>query len=268
MGRVERGFELMGISSKVLRETPGLFGVILAGLVGSVTVSFVSFYLLFDRLPNDVDLIWPNYLVALPVLWLGTYVSTFTNAVVVATASLRLRGEDATTQNGFKLALSRLPRLLWWATVSGTVGFVLYVVAERVKLGGSIARWIFGFAWSLATALIVPVLVFEEVGVGRGVKRSSVLFRKRWGETVTAMTGTGAAVLVASLALCPVIAVLAAISVPLACVASVVLLAAVMVVSGAFNAVLTSALYQYAVDGKAPGPFQVADLEGAWQRKT
>jgi hypothetical protein len=267
MGRVEWGFKLMGISVKLLRQTPSLFGVILAGLLGSVTVSLGSFYLVLGRWPNEDDFTWPHYLLALPVLWLGTYVSTFTNAVVVATASLRLRGQPATTQDGLRLAVPRLPQLLLWATVSGSVGFVLHVIAERVKLGGFIARWVFGLAWALATALIVPVLVLEDVGVGRGIKRSTALFRQRWGETVTGMAGSGLAVTIVALAVCPFVALLALVSVPLACAAGVGLVVSIIVVSGAFDAVLTAALYQYAVDGTTLGPFQETDLEDVWQRK-
>lgn len=42
----------------------------------------------------------------------------------------------------------------------------------------------------------------------------------------------------------------------------------IIVVSGAFDAVLTAALYQYAVDGTTPGPFQETDLADVWQRET
>jgi hypothetical protein len=265
MGRVEQGFRLMRLSFGVLREIPSLFGVVLAGLVGSVSVSLGSFYLLMDRWPNHEDLTWPHYLVALPVLWLGTYVSTFCNAVVVATASLHLRGRPATTRDGFRLVVSRLPRLLWWATVSGGVGFILYMVAERLHLGGIIARWLLGLAWSLATALIVPVLLLDDVGVGRGIKRSSVLFRERWGETVTGMVSAGLAVAIVGLALCPVVGALALVSIPLAIAAGFVLAMSVVVVSGAFDAVLTAALYQYAVDGTTLGPFQETDLAAVWE---
>lgn len=174
----------------MLGETPSLFGVVLAGLVGSVSVSLGSYYLLLGRWPDERDFMWPHYLLALPVLRLGSYVSTFSNAVVVATASLRMRGQPTTTQDGLRLAVARLPQLLWWATVSGSAGFALHVVAERVKLGGVIARWVFGLAWALATSLIVPVLVLEAVSVGRGIKRSTALFRQRWGETVKGMAGS------------------------------------------------------------------------------
>lgn len=268
MGRVGRGFKLMGVSVGVLRQTPSLFGVVLAGLVGSVTVSLGSFYLVLGRWPNQEDFTWPHYLLALPVLWLGTYVSTVCNAVVVATASLRLRGEPATTQDGVRLAMSRLPQLLWWATVSAGVGFALHVMAERLKLGGVIARWVFDLAWSLATALIIPVLVLEDHGVGRGIKRSSGLFRQRWGETVTGMASAGLAVAIVGLAVCPFVALLALVSVPLAIAAGVVLVVSIIVVSGAFDAVLKAALYQYAVDGTALGPFQETDLAGVWQPKS
>lgn len=268
MESVGRGFRLLGISIGLLRETPGLLGVILAGVVGSVGVSIGSFLAVFGRLPGPEDLRWPGYLVALPVLGLGSYVSTVCNAVVVATASLRLRGQPATARDGLRLVRARLPRLLLYTTVSLTIGYLLHIVAERIRIGGVIARWMFDLAWALATALIVPVLLFEDLGVRPGIKRSASLFRQKWGETVTASAGVGLAVLVVAVALCPLVGLVALVSVPLAIALGIALAGATIVVSGALDGVVTAALYQYAVDGTVVTRFDEADLATAWHPKS
>lgn len=264
MDGVRQGFRLLGISVGLVRETPSLLGVVIGGVVGSVGLSLGTFLAVFGRMPAAEDVEWPNYLVALPVLWLGSYVSTFSSAVVVATASLRLRGQPATTADGLRLALARLPRLLLYTTVSLTLGLVLHVVAERVKLGGVIARWLFSIAWALATALIVPVLLFEDVGVYRGIRRSASLFRQRWGEAVTAGGSIALAVFVVVLAMCPVVGAVAVLSMPLAYTLGIVVVGAAIVVSGALDAVVTAALYHYAVDGTVVARFDEADLATAW----
>jgi hypothetical protein len=242
-----------------------LLGVVLAGVVGSVGVSLGSFFAVFGRLPGTEDVQWPAYLIALPVLGLGSYVSTVCNAVVVATASLRLRGQPATARDGLRLVRAQLPRLLLYTTISLTLGYLLHIVAERVKLGGVIARWLVDLAWALATALIVPVLLFEDLGVRPGIKRSASLFRQKWGETVTAAGGVGLAVFVVAVALCPLLGLVALVSVPLAVALGVALAGATMVLAGALDGVVTAALYQYAVDGTVLARFDETDLASAWR---
>jgi hypothetical protein len=261
MDRVSQGFRLMRLSWSVLRDTPSLLGVVAAGVVGHALVSLSLTYLVLGRLPGEDDLVWPRYLVVLPMIWAGSYVSVFCNAVVVATAHARLEDPSATTLDGFWLAAARLPQLVAWTTVSIVVGTVLHLVAERLKLAGPIVRWLVGMAWSLATVFVVPVLVVEG-GTTRGsIRRSARLFRRRWGETATAEGGFGIVLLAVGLAFCPFVGLLAIVSVPLAIAVGIVVLAALIVLSNAFDGVLTASLYRYAVDGRVSGPFDEADLE-------
>lgn len=265
MGSVRRGFKLLGISVGLLRECPSLLGIVIGGVVASLGVSLTAFFMVFGRLPGAEDMKWPAYLVALPVLALGSYVSTFCNAVVVATASLRLRGQPANAGDGVRLVLARLPRLIAYTTVSLTLGYLLHIVAERFKVGGVIARWLVDMAWALATALIVPVLLFEDVGVRRGIKRSASLFRQRWGEAVTAGGSIALAMFVVLLAVSPLVCSIALVSVPLAVTLAVVVVGAAIVISTALDGVVTAALYHYAVDGLVLPRFEDADLASAWR---
>ena len=50
---------------------------------------------------------------------------------------------------------------------------------------------IIGFAWSVATFLVVPVLVVEKVGPLDAIKRSASLLRKTWGEQLVGNFGIG-----------------------------------------------------------------------------
>lgn len=164
-----------------------------------------------------------------------------------------------------RLVLARLPRLVLFTTVALTLGYVLQIVAERLKLGGVIARWVVDLAWALATVLVVPVLLFEDVGVRRGIRRSAALFRQRWGEAVTAGGSIALAVFVVLLAVLPLVGSVALVSVPLAVTLAVVVVVTAIVVADALNGVVTAALYQYAVDGTVLAGFDEATLDGVWR---
>src|SRR4051794_19321916 len=173
MSRITRGFRLAGVSWKVVVADPVMLVVLLVGLVGMISVSGGLFFALFQRLPDGGDLRFPNYLVALPVLGVGTVVSTYCNVVVTVMADRRLRGEDPTVEHGMSVASARLGRIVCWTAVSITVGLLLQVIAERVRLAGPIASRLFGLAWGLATTFVVPVLALEDVGVKEAIGRST-----------------------------------------------------------------------------------------------
>jgi hypothetical protein len=47
---------------------------------------------------------------------------------------------------------------------------------------GRIVGLIGAVAWSVLTFFVVPVLIFEDAKVGDAIKRSSHIFKERWGE--------------------------------------------------------------------------------------
>ena len=59
-----------------------------------------------------------------------------------------------------------------------------------------------GVAWTLATFLVVPVLVTRDVGPIDAVKESAGLLRETWGENLIGNVGLGLVFAVAYLACC------------------------------------------------------------------
>jgi hypothetical protein len=267
MGRIQRGFKLAGVSWRVLVAEPAIFGVLLAGLVGMVVASAGLFGAVFHRLPNAADFRFPNYLITLPVLWLGTIVSSYCNVVVAVMADRRLRGTDATVSEAMSVANARLGRILGWTVVSIGVGLILRVIAERFRLGGVIASRLFGIAWGLATTFVIPIVALEDLGVRDSIRRSASTFKAKWGESVVAQGTVGLAVLLVALPASLVAVALLAASVPVGIVAIVIVVGSMMVVSGALDAVVDVALYRYAVDGEVLGAFTRADLDSSYRPK-
>jgi hypothetical protein len=201
-------------------------------------------------------------------------VAFFFNTGLVGAAMIRLDGGDPTVRDGFRMASSRLPAIIGYAVIAATVGMVLRFISERAGFIGQIVIGILGFAWSIATFLVVPVLVVEQVGPLEAIKRSGTLLRKTWGEQLIGGAGIGivfglitVGVIVLGMLLT---AVLASISLALAVVAVVTLILAVGAVSligAALSGIYTASLYRYATTGDA-GAFGTEVVTEAFSERT
>ncbi|HEY0504123.1 MAG TPA: DUF6159 family protein [Lysobacter sp.] len=195
----------------------------------------------------------------------------FFNCALVGAAMIRLEGGDPTLADGLNVAKERLPAILGYAAIAATVGLVL----KRMKdddhflvrlLGGGL-----GAAWTLATFLVVPVLVHQGVGPLEALKRSANLLKRTWGENAIGNVGIGLAFGLVSFGLIVVGLLLAwlasQLSVALA-VAIIVLFVIALLLLGVYQAALSgiysAALYRYATEGEAPPAFQALQLESAF----
>src|SRR5690606_13747688 len=120
-------------------------------------------------------------------------VMIFFNCALVGAAMIRLDGGDPTLSDGFNAAKSRLPAILGYAAIAATVGVLLQGLKQKdnflVRMMGSLL----GAAWTLATFLVVPVLVSRDVGPVDALKQSAGLLKRTWGENAVGQVGIGAA---------------------------------------------------------------------------
>jgi hypothetical protein len=169
---------------RVRQETPAV--VVMAAVVGASAAVGLGFgYLLLRGLPTRGDVLWPPYLLVLPLLGVGSYAAVFCatvvcNAVVMAIGFERVAGRPATAADGFRLSLACLPALLRWSTLSLVMGVVIQVEADRVAFGGPVVRWVLALAWAVGTFLVVPVVVVERAWVVAGLRRGAAIVRRRW----------------------------------------------------------------------------------------
>src|SRR5690606_4565238 len=117
----------------------------------------------------------------------------FFNCALVGAAMIRLDGGNPTLRDGFNAAKSRLPSILGYAAISATVGVLLQALKNKdnflVRLLGSGL----GAVWTLATFLVVPVLVSRDVGPIDALKHSASPLKRTWGENVIGQVGIRAA---------------------------------------------------------------------------
>jgi hypothetical protein len=115
------------------------------------------------------------------------------------------------------------------------------------------------------TYFVVPVLLFEPVGVGQSIKRSASIFRQRWGEQFIGQATIGLAFFLLSI---PVVAVGVLVSVAVPVVGLPLLIVAVgalMAVAAACSGVFNAALYRYATTGEASGAFTLDDMNSSFR---
>lgn len=178
----------------------------------------------------------------------------FFNTALVGAAMIRLRGGNPTVSDGLRIASAKLPAIFGYALIAATVGMILRVVQERA---GWLGRWVAGLlgaAWTVASFLVVPVLVSREIGAIDAVKESASLLRKTWGENVIGQGGIGLVFglitfLVMMLGIGLIVGAAMSQSVPLI-VAAVATLVVLVVGLALFQAALTgiysAALYRHA----------------------
>jgi hypothetical protein len=199
----------------------------------------------------------------------------FFNCALVGAAMIRLDGGDPTLRDGFDAAKSRLPAILGYAAIAASVGLILQSMKDRDN--NFIVRMIgsgLGAAWTLATFMVVPVLVSQNVGPIDALKRSIGLLRQTWGENAIGNVGIGAAFgLIMFLVIAAGVGlsfVAAQASVGLAIAVGAVFLVAVLllgVYQAALSGIYSAALYRYATEGEAPAAFRALELQTAFQAK-
>ncbi len=119
------------------------------------------------------------------------FVIFFFNTALVGAAMIRLDGGDPTVGDGLRIARSKALPILGYAAIAATVGMVLRAIQERAGFVGRLVSGALGVAWTLASFLVVPVLVTRDIGPVDAVKESALLLKKTWGENLIGQGGVG-----------------------------------------------------------------------------
>ena len=235
MSRVRRGFKLAGTSWQVIVAEPAILLVLVVGLVGMVLVSGGAVPVAVPPVPDRRRLPVPELpgRAAGPVV--GSIVSSYCNVVVAVMADRRLRGLDPTVEEGMAVATSKLNRIFSWTLVSIAVGLLLQVIAERFRLAGAITSRTVRGGVEPRDDVRRAGAALEDLSVRDSIRRSSSIFKSKWGESVVAEGTVGLAVMLAAFPAMFAVALLAAVSVPVAIAAAVLLFGSLMLVSGALD---------------------------------
>ncbi|TNJ35754.1 DUF6159 family protein [Arenimonas terrae] len=274
--RISRSWTLVKASAAVLRSDKELLLFPVISAFATLLVAATFMVPVFGLRLFEGGEIGPLGAVVGFLFYLCQYfVIFFFNTALVGAAMIRLEGGDPTVSDGLRIARSKIGVILGYAAIAATVGLILKALEERAGAIGKIVVGLVGVAWTLATFLVVPVLVARDVGPMEAVKESVELLKRTWGENVAGNVGIGLAfgLLTALVVLAVVALVVGAAFVggaKLAILVGVVgalAIAFVAVLQAALSGIYSAALYRYAVDGQAPAGFGTGQLENAFRPK-
>lgn len=267
MGSVSRGFRLAKASWEVVKQDRELLVLPVISFFCSLVVMVVFGLGMWGiGLPAQGES--PSlaiYAVGFVMYVALAFVTIFFNAAVIGTAMKRLQGEDAKISDGLALARQHIGKIFVWSVVTATVGMILRTLQERSGIVGRILLGIVGIAWTVLTYFVVPVLLFEPVGVGESIKRSGSIFRQRWGEQFIGQATIGLAFFLISIPVVLVGGLLSAAVPPLGFPLLVLAIGALTAVASACSGVFNAALYRYATTGEASGAFSVEDMNSSFR---
>ena len=270
MNSISRGFRLAKASWQVVREDRELLWLpVISFFCSLIVMAVFALGALGIGLPeNQASQISPALYVLGFVMYVAlAFVSIYFNAAVIGTAMKRLQGEDASIHDGLALARQHIGKIFVWAVITATVGMILRSLQERAGILGRIVLGIVGIAWTVLTFFVVPVLLFEPVGVGDAIKRSGSIFRQRWGETFVGNGTIGIAIFLVSIPVLIVGGLIAAVVPALGIVLLVVAIGILMAIGSATTGVFNAALYRYATTGETSGAFTQEDMAASFRPK-
>ncbi|MGH3480044.1 MAG: DUF6159 family protein [Nocardioidaceae bacterium] len=189
------GKQLVGASWRMLRQDKQLIWLPFVGaLVSAVAagILFAAGYAL-GWLISGQDEGELAFVVGLVLgSFAGILVGIFFQAALVIGANERAEGRDPTRSTILSTAWGRRGRILSWAALTTTVGLLVRVIMDRLGSIGAIIGALGGLAWAVATFLVVPVLIAEDVGPVKAVRRSASLLRDTWGPSLRSYVRFGA----------------------------------------------------------------------------
>jgi hypothetical protein len=267
MSRIKRGWQLTKKSWGLLRENPELLRFPLYGGAATIVCAIVvvgpGVYLI-----EDDQTVFGGALAVIG-FYLLAVIGTYFSVGLAAAADMIFHGREASVGDGLAVARTRFSQIAGWAAVSTAIGIVLSALENQGAVGEIVGR-LLAVGWSLITFLAVPVIALEGTGPFETLKRSSSLFKSRWGAQVTGNIAIGGAVFLFGV-LPSALLIFAGFLIwasagfagALLLVLGVIGLAVSMLVSSALSNIFGVALYHYALGGEALGGFTADELNSA-----
>lgn len=187
-----RSFQLVKESFRILKKDKELIWFpIISGFLNLLLVGFVMGMLCYHFITNPIETeknmntYIPYFVILGLFMWILTcFITGFFNAGLITCAFIRLNGGDPTFKDGFKNALKYIKKIFLWAVAAGTVGYILERISKQKEILFQIIGIAGRLAWSLLIFFVIPVIIFEKLGIKESIRRSGELFKKTWGENV------------------------------------------------------------------------------------
>jgi len=275
-GKFRNSWRLTRACFRVLWKNPGLISYPFFAFIASfwILLGLVGYIYGMQAWVEQTDgSRWALILVlsmgALFIYMLMAFVAITPNAAIVGYCKLLLEGKKPSVGDGYSMALSRVFALIAWTILTSIVAFLS-------SLGRFMTTWM-GFAWSVLTYFVVPVMIFEKVGPIKAVKRSKDILKKNWGESLISNFGIWTSAIVIYLVLLIILIALTFLSLTagafpiLVYLLFLILLITILfgLIIYALKGILMASLYWYSVTGEPGFDIPVAPMKKMFKgRKT
>ena len=265
---IGRGWQMSKLSMAVVKKDPELLVyMIIAGVMSLACLIGMS-------IPQFLEMEWavsPDgaftsaYLVFTFVAYMVlSIIVVFWNCAIIANANIRLTGGDPKFADGVSAAVKRLPLIIMWGIIAGTVGLLLKALEgaarssdnEAARAIASIIHFLGGLAWWVMTFFMIPHLILEGKSLGDALKASKTTFFSTWGENITSGLGIGLIAFLIAIPLVAVTVVLITVAGPVGLLFGAVAIGLLIAWANAAEQVAVAALYRYAKDGQMPKIYQ------------
>lgn len=265
---IKRGFRMDLESLKLLRKFPKLLVLpLVSGLLIIATWAAV-FLPLFFAVPDLLAQEGMLLVAGLTLYFASFFVAFLFEAALVDAAADHFRGDEVSVKASLAEAWTRKGPIFVWAVIAGTVGLILRMIAQRMGIIGRIVISAIGLVWELATLLVIPTLLYEDVGAWDGLKRSVTRFKENWGEVASGHIGMGVlfgliglGAFILGLGAIFGLAALGPVGYLLGGLILVTLLVLVGLAAVAAKGVFTAAVYNYVQTGEVPRTFTREHIE-------
>jgi hypothetical protein len=260
------GKQLLTASWGLLRQDRELLWLpVLAAITGffAAAILFAPGFAIGWFVGGDQHHSWGGWVGGVFAAFAASVVAIYFQSALVIGAYQRADGGNPTVRGVLAEAWTHRGPILRWALLTTTVGIAVRTLERRFGILGTIFGFLAGFAWAIASFLVVPVLVVENLGPIDAVKRSAQLIRETWGTSLRTSLRFGLTYL--ALLLVPIAVVVIGIVAIASGSSAAIALGVVLIVVGAagilalamiFSAISTYAralIYRYATGRPVPG---------------
>lgn len=289
MGSFGRSFQLVKESFRVLMRDksilvfPLLSAAVLISIYGGLVASLYFYYGGIDQVLEFFrGITHGNYLtlaIWIPLVLVSFFVAKFFDAAMMTSAYISLKGGNSKVSDGIENSVKHLGTIFKWSIVSFLVNWVLSAISRKAGIVGAIVTWVARIAWELVTMFVLPVIIFEHVGIRESIPKSAQLFKRTWGENLVGQFSIGTVLaififlglsifvgLVALVMSSGLSLGLGFLFVPLGIF--LIYLLIVGVVSSALGSIFSTALYIYATTGQVPSAFSPDLIKDAFKPKS
>ena len=196
-GRISNTFKMIGACVKVLKKDKEL---ILFPVMAAITVLIMAFLfwsmgLIDIQETNQETASFADFVPELILIFAANFIIVLFNSALISGALHRLRGGDPNVGSAMNHALKHIHHIFIWSIIVTIVAILIAAIKGDNRRGGGFMRQLFGSmlqaGWTMMTFFVVPFIVAENMAPISAIKKSSGVFKKTWGDQVTANFGFG-----------------------------------------------------------------------------